>query len=234
MLYARLKTSVGQTDNTTVIICTVRRVLVAALGMMMVLTPTAARAVTLTDGDLWGQWQVVFAGYGSVTATGSGTSSKVTLAPAVATSPDQTHAALVVSRATLQDARLRARVALDDQLRENSPANPWESGWLVTRYQDPEHFYYVALKTNGWELGKRDPAYPGGQRFLATGSTPRTSVGTSRTVVLQAVGRKLSVKIDGSTVATFTDTERPYTDGALGFYCEDAVVTFSRITVTDL
>ena len=52
--------------------------------------------------------------------------------------------------------------------------------------------------------------------------------------MLQAVGRKLTVKINGTTVATFTDTERPYTTGSVGFYCEDAVVTFSRTSVTDL
>lgn len=234
MLYARLKAGADNTDNTTVISSAVRRVLPAALGLLMVLTPTAARADTLTDGDAWGPWQVVFAGYGDVTATGTGASSRLRLAPAVATSPSETHAALVVSLATSEDVRLRARVALDDQLRQNSPANPWETGWLVTRYQDPEHFYYFALKTNGWELGKRDPDYPGGQRFLATGSTPRTSVGSSKTAVLQAVGRKLTVKIDGTTVATFTDTERPYTVGSVGFYCEDAVVTVGRLSVTGL
>lgn len=128
----------------------------------MVLTPTIARAASLSDGDTWGSWRVVFAGYGSVTATGSGNSSRLTLSPAVAATPAETHAALVVSQNAHQDVRLRARVGLDAQLRENSSANPWESGWLVTRYQDPEHFYYLALKTNGWELGKRDPTYPGG------------------------------------------------------------------------
>jgi hypothetical protein len=200
----------------------------------MVLTPTVARAASLSDGDTWGSWRVVFAGYGSVTATGSGNSSRLTLSPAVAATPADTHAALVVSQNAHQDVRLRARVGLDAQLRENSSANPWESGWLVTRYQDPEHFYYLALKTNGWELGKRDPTYPGGQRFLATGSTPRAAVGSAQTAVLQAVGRKLTVKINGTTVASFTDSEKPYKSGAVGLYCEDAAVTFSRISVTAL
>lgn len=200
----------------------------------MLITPSVVRAAALTDGDTWGAWNVVFAGYGSVTATGSGSTSKITLAPATASSPEQTHAALVVSTADYDDVRIRTKVTLDEQLRRGSTPNPWESGWLVTRYQDPEHFYYVALKTNGWELGKRDPAYPGGQRFLATGSTPRAKVGSAQTAVLQAVGRKLIVKINRTTVATFTDTERPYTTGRVGMYSEDAVVTFSRISVAGL
>lgn len=119
-----------------------------------------AQAATLTDGDTYGSWRVVFAGYGSVTATPS----KSTLQPAVATTADTTHAALVVGTSQT-NVRLKTRVTLNAQLRTGSSANPWKTGWLVTRYQDPEHFYYVALKTNGWELGKRDPAYPGGQRF---------------------------------------------------------------------
>lgn len=200
----------------------------------MLITPSVAKAAVLTDGDTWGAWNVVFAGYGAVTATGTGSTSEITLAPATASSPEQTHAALVVSTADYDDVRIRTKVTLDEQLRRNSTPNPWESGWLVTRYQDPEHFYYVALKTNGWELGKRDPAYPGGQRFLATGNTPRAKVGSTQTVVLQAVGRKLIVKINRTTVASFTDTERPYTTGRVGMYSEDAVVTFSRISVAGL
>ena len=47
-------------------------------------------------------------------------------------------------------------------------------------YTDNNHFSYLALKTNGWELGKRDPAYPGGQRFLATGSDSPTQIGQWR------------------------------------------------------
>ena len=188
-----------------------------------------AQAATLTDGDTYGSWRVVFAGYGSVTATPS----KLTLQPAVATTADTTHAALVVGTSQT-NVRLKTRVTLNAQLRTGSSANPWETGWLVTRYQDPEHFYYVALKTNGWDLGKRDPAYPGGQRFLATGDSPAAEEGASQQVVLTASGNKISVRIDGEAVTTFTDTQRPYRSGAVGFYAEDAAVTFDKISVASL
>ena len=192
-----------------------------------------AAAAVLTDGGTYGQWSVVFAGYGSVTATGSAAAPQLTLRPAVATTADTTHAALVVGK-PLGDQRLKARMTLNTQLRTGSAANPWETGWLVTRYQDPEHFYYVALKTNGWELGKRDPAYPGGQRFLATGATPRTGSGQSHTATLTAQGARLTVRIDGEAVTSFTDSQRPYRSGAPGFYSEDADVTFDKVGVTAL
>jgi hypothetical protein len=124
------------------------------------------------------------------------------------------------------------RVTLNKQLRLNSAPNPWETGWVVARYTDNEHFYYVALKTNGWELGKRDPAYPGGQRFLATGSNPQTVLGKAQVAEMILRGDTITVKIDGTTVAKFTDRERPYRSGFAGMYTEDADVTFDRISVT--
>jgi 3-keto-disaccharide hydrolase len=190
-----------------------------------------APAATLTDGDGTGNWSVVFAGFGSVTATGSGSRLALRLRPTAASQADETHAALVASNATYTTARLKTRVTLNGQLRTGSDPNPWETGWLVTRYTDDDHFYYLALKTNGWELGKRDPAHPGGQRFLMTGATPRAAVGDSQTAQLSAKGSTLTVRINGSTVATFTDGQRPYQSGRVGMYTEDADVTFDRISV---
>ncbi len=209
----------------------------AALLMCLLLSlaiASPARAATYVDGGAWGSWQVVFAGYGKVTTGGSGTSEAIKLAPMASTAPDETHAALVVGTTTYQDARLKMRVTLNSQLRQNTPANPWETGWVVTRYTDNDHFYYLALKTNGWELGKRDPDYPGGQRFLATGSTPRTVRGRAQTAEITARGATITVRIDGVTLATFTDREEPYLTGTVGMYTEDAAVTFDRIAVTPL
>lgn len=197
--------------------------------MLTVALASPVHAVTVTDGDSYGPWHVVFAGYGEVVA---GSNSRLRLRPAVATAASQTHAALAVTKATYSSTRIKSRVTLNEQLRTGTAPNPWEAGWLVTRYQDPEHFYYVALKTNGWELGKRDPAYPGGQRFLATGPAPTAREGQSQVVVLIAKESKLTVRINGSTVASFTDTETAYLTGSAGVYTEDADVTFDQIAVT--
>lgn len=187
-----------------------------------------AAATTLSDGDSANSWRVVFAGYGSVRATASA----LNLRPAQADQSSRTHAALVVDDDIATDSRVRARVTLNEQLRIGSPANAWEAGWVIVRYTDPEHFYYAACKTNGWELGKRDPAYPGGQRFLATGDDVCAREGSPSTIVLTANGKRLRLKVAGVTVTTFTDRQSPYRSGFAGMYSEDADVTFDRISVS--
>jgi hypothetical protein len=85
------------------------------------------------------------------------------VSPRPATSPEETHAGLIVSTDLHEDVDLRLRMRTVAQLREGEP-NPWEVGWAVWAYSDPTHFYYLALKPNGCEIGKADPAYPGNQR----------------------------------------------------------------------
>lgn len=199
---------------------------VAAAISLAVLSP--ADATTLTDGDSAGAWRVVFAGYGSVRATDSA----MNLRPARADHSNRTHASLVVGNGHENAGRVRARVTLNEQLRIGAPANAWEAGWVVIRYGDRKHFYYAACKTNGWELGKRDPAYPGGQRFLATGDDICARRGSPSTIVLTAKGNRLRLKIAGATVATVVDSQRPYRSGTAGMYSEDADVTFDRISVS--
>lgn len=214
---------------------------VAALVMIVVGTSPASAATlgltglptgTYTDGQNFGPWNVVFAGYGSVSATAK----SMTLAPKAATSPDATHAALVVSTTefTANKLTLTASMTTTKQLRTGSAPNAWEVGWLVWDYTDNEHFMYAIAKPNGWELGKRDPAYPGGQRFLATGSNVKVPVGSkanySVTRTVGANGTSTTVlKIQGVTVAKFTDTERAYTSGAVGLYTEDAAIKVTTV-----
>lgn len=184
------------------------------------------------DGDRIGDaWQVVFAGYGSVTPMREDGIRALRLAPAVATDPARTHAALVVSTGATSAAcqRLTARVRTTEQLRRNSAPNPWEAAWLVWGYRDNEHFYYLAVKPNGWELGKRDPAYPGGQRFLATGGL-ETPIGQWRDVRIVQRGDVILAWLDGERLVRFTDRERPYRGGAIGMYTEDAVTDWDRIS----
>jgi hypothetical protein len=119
------------------------------------------------------------------------------------------------------------------QLRTGSAPNPWEAAWALWHYTDNEHFYYVILKPNGWELGKEDPAYPGAQRFLATGESP-FPIGPTYTVRVRQIGNVTTVWADGRQLVSFTDNERPYRSGAIGLYNEDAEVEFDGVSVTDL
>jgi hypothetical protein len=194
-----------------------------------------AAGVTWTDGDTIladTKWRVRFAGYGTVRAV-DGTSRALRLAPAPATSPGDTHAALVVSQAVLTRPciNLKSRLRTSAQLRTGSSPNPWETGWLVWDFVDEAHFSYLALKPNGWELGKRDPAYPGGQRFLATGSTPTTAIGQWRTANVVRSAGTMTVKLDGRLLTSFTDRERPYSQGSIGMYTEDAAAEWDNIRV---
>ena len=145
------------------------------------------------------------------------------------TSPSETHAALVVSQSSYTGVSFEADFATISQLRTGSPPNPWECAWAVFGYTDNSHFYYVAFKPNGWELGKVDPAYPGGQRFLATGSDTTFAVGSKHSFQITQTGATITVAADGKVLTTFTDMERPYLSGKLGFYTEDAEVIFDTV-----
>jgi hypothetical protein len=119
--------------------------------------------------------------------------------------------------------KMTANILTRHQLRTPVP-NPWEVAWVLWHYTDDTHFYYLALKPNGWELGKEDPAYPGAQRYLATGSDRKFPIGSwySTTIVQRGA------------VITFTDGQRPYRSGHAGLYNEDADVRFDRITAYSL
>ena len=160
----------------------------------------------------------------------------ITIAPKASTSPNETHAALVVSGDTFHDnVTFDGEALIDKQLRTGSAANPWETAWLVWHYADNDHFYYFALKTNGWELGKRDPNYPGGQRFLASGENIRFTTGTWYGFHVAQHGATMTVALDGKVIVTFTDREAAYAGGKLGIYSEDARVRLDQVSgsVTD-
>jgi hypothetical protein len=184
------------------------------------------------DGTTHGDLHSVFDGYGSVAVRRDG-SKVLSLSPKASTSPDETHAALVTTVPTFEDFELSARIKTVAQLRPNDP-NPWEVGWIVWNYTDNKHFSYLALKPNGWELGKVDAGYPGAQRFLATGSDRSFPIGRWNTVLVRQVGNTVSVSANGVTLVTFTDQESPYTHGSIGFYTEDARVNVDNVTVQSL
>lgn len=198
--------------------------------------PVGLPTSNFTDGNVFGDWRVVFAGYGTV---GSYTTDDqaLYLAPMAVSDANATSAALAVSTQdfTAGNLQVSSRMTTTQQLRQNSAANAWEVPWLVWDYSDNEHFYYAVAKPNGWELGKRDPAYPGGQRFLATGSNPAVSVGQAADLnVVRQAGNGVStmtLTINNSVVAQFNDRERPYTSGNVGAYTEDAAVVFANVVV---
>jgi hypothetical protein len=155
----------------------------------------------------------------------------LSLSPRPPAQPSETHAALALAPGVYAtDLHFAGRVATLGQLRTGSAPNPWECAWLVWNYSDNDHFYYLALKPNGWELGKRDPAYPGGQRFLAAGESS-FAIGAWAAFSIAQRENEITVAVNNATLATVVDSAPPiYKSGRIGVYAEDATVALDDLT----
>lgn len=186
----------------------------------------------LADGSTFGQWQSTFAGYGCNSIISLPEGPALSLKPMVSTTAAETHAGLVVGPSFTGDINFETMVKTQKQLRTGTTPNPWEVAWVVWNYTDNTHFYYFIAKPNGWELGKEDPAYPGAQRFLAAGSSSTYPIGQWLNVKIIQKGNVITVSVNGSTLTTFTDNERPYSTGRIGFYSEDSEVYLKSVKVS--
>ncbi|MEY4856967.1 MAG: hypothetical protein RLZZ97_1797 [Gemmatimonadota bacterium] len=184
--------------------------------------PTA-RTKCLTEGDDFGSWTVRFDGYGCVAVGGEGRWSSLEMGPKAAQKEYMTHAPMVLGPQYGSRLAMHTRLETTAQLRSGTP-NPWEVGWVIWQYTDDEHFYYFIPKPNGWELGKRDPSYPGGQRFLGSGSEQTFPIGQSYDVTIVQVNDEIAAFVDGREVVRFRDQKSPYRKGRIGIYAEDATV----------
>ncbi len=145
-------------------------------------------------------------------------------------SPSQSASSLVLSRLTWSDLSLSFDTTTLSQLRQPAP-NPWEVAWVFFRYADLAHYYWLALKPNGWELGKKDGGPPDGsapQIFLETGSEPVFPIGRRYHVQLSMIAGTVSVTVDGVPLLTYTDPS-PLPSGAIGLYEEDSRVAFDDV-----
>jgi len=188
------------------------------------------------QGTGHGPWLTVFNGYGHTDVTGSGAGQTIMTAPSTTRSRRATHAALVVSRRRYGDFVATLRVQTVRQLRQGAAGrpNPWEVGWVVWHYTSEHNFYALTLEPTGWLLSKQDPAYPGGERFLASGRTPRFRVGVTHSVGIVQTGDQITVSGDGQLLARFTDTQQAYLRGSFGAYSEDSDARFWDIRVSPL
>lgn len=185
--------------------------------------------VNWQDGSLHGRWRTMYNGYGAV----RGNDKSVFVRPRTVTNINDTAACLVHTDKSYRDASFEVTIVTKTQLRKNNPPNPWECGWVLWNLRDTDHFYALALKPNGWELTKQDPAYPGAQRFPAgqTGSGWKFPIGWDHHVKVVQKWPTMSVYVDGYFLTSFVDKERPYHGGKIGLYTEDASVLFSDFRV---
>lgn len=182
----------------------------------------------LTQGEDFGAWTVRFDGYGCVTVTGRGDRGALSMGPKAAAKDWHTHAPLVLGPAYGDHLLFHARVETTAQLRDGAP-NPWEVAWVIWHYEDDTRFYYFIPKPNGWELGKRDPSYPGGQRFLASGTRETFPIGKVYDVTIVQDNDRFAVFVDGRELVRTRDAEQPYRRGRIGIYAEDAAIKVHTI-----
>ena len=181
------------------------------------------RPECLTQGEDFGAWTVRFDGYGCVAVDGKGRRGSLAMGPRSAQKDHMTHAPMVLGPQYGSRLVMHTRLETTAQLRNGTP-NPWEVGWVIWQYTDDQRFYYFIPKPNGWELGKRDPAYPGGQRFLSSGSEQTFPIGQAYDVTIVQVDEAIAVFVDGREIVRIRDREAPYRKGRIGIYAEDAAV----------
>ena len=175
-------------------------------------------------------WTVKYDGYGEVGVENGA----AVLSPRAAERPVETHAALALAGDPgLRDYSFRTRMKFDEQLRQNSPPNTWETGWVFFRYVAEDRSYYLAHKTNGLELGKLVPPKGTGQVFLVTKPAPPARPGRWYDYRIDVEGPTIRVYVDGKLRIAYTDPD-PIPKGRVGLYTEDARVLFRNPTVTRL
>jgi hypothetical protein len=206
-----------------------------AAAAVLLACAVAASAVTVSvlggHGRPAAPWRTVFTGQGEITGTTPGR--VILLSPRGAASPGVTHAALVVSARRYRDFTASVTVRTLRQLRHGAAGAPhaWEVGWVLWHFTSGSRFYALTLERQGWVLSKQDPAYPGGERFLASGRTPVFPLGRAHRVQITQAGATMTIHAGGHLLTRFTDTQHPYLTGALGLYCEDSVAEFQAVHI---
>lgn len=180
-----------------------------------------------TDARVYGRWTDQWNGYGSIGVVAGASGDALALSPSALAPYD--HSALVTTTSAI--ANFSASVTLTTLKQLNAVPNPWEVGWVLWAFADNTHFYAFTPQPNGWELSKEDPAYPGNQRFLVTGSSPKFPTDTKYVVQITQTGATITVSVNGAQIVRYTDQERPYTSGAVGLYSEEAFVQYGAITI---
>ena len=169
------------------------------------------------------QWNVWYGAAAAFDRTG------VTLWSPASTSADRTSSTLVTSKKTWRDQRVSLNMTTEAQLRTGSAPNPWEVGWLMFRFRDRANYYWFTLKTNGFELGKKQGSDK--QIFLVLGDFPNTTVGATRRVEIRTQGARIQVWVDGARIVDYVDPNPLLAAGSIGLYEEDSRVRFDSLSL---
>jgi len=152
----------------------------------------------------------------------------VTLASQPPVAADETHSALITTKRTWKDATIGFSTTTLKQLRHTTAPNTWEVGWVLFHFTDLENYYWFMLKTNGFELGKKQGSDT--QQFLVSGDLPAIAVGQQRRIQVKTLGPRIQVFVDGAKLVDYVDPH-PLKAGSVGLYEEDAQVRFNSFSV---
>ena len=129
------------------------------------------------------------------------------------------------------------------QLRQNSLPNPWETAWVFWHYTDNYHNYALVLKTNGFQIEKKDNNVRCDcEIFLKTLSTPTVHIGQWQTLSLRVTNSAsgtphIQVWVNGLVGTDFVDNSihqpnsRQLASGYMGLYDEDSIVNFDDVSI---
>ena len=153
----------------------------------------------------------------------------VTLASQPPVAAAETHSALITTKRTWRDATIGFTTTTLKQLRQNDAPNTWEVGWVLFHFTDLENYYWFMLKTNGFELGKKQGSDT--QQFLVTGDLPALTVGEQRRIQVKTLGPRIQVFVGGTKLVDYVD-RNPLGAGSVGLYEEDSQVRFGSFSVS--
>lgn len=186
-----------------------------------------------------GKWRSIDNGYGAMGVKTDDRGNNIFfLRPKAAETKNETFSALATTVNNFTDFTLDLDVLTDKQLRLNTLPNSWEAAWVLFRYTDIFHYYWLLVKPDGVELGKKDcnsctdPV--NGQVFLKRLVSPNLTFDKWSKWNIQAHDNHILVSIDGNKIIDYIDKNASKTlaKGSVGLYSEDADVAFDNIYIS--
>jgi Domain of Unknown Function (DUF1080) len=199
-----------------------------------------------------GKWKAEYTGYGSMGVARDNTTSGTTNNyffehPKTSISYNETRGSLVTTSKAFSDFKMTLNMKTVKQLRQNSPPKPWETAWVFWHYTDRFHQYALLLKTNGFQIEKKDNnnRCDACEIYLVDVSHPKVKLGQWQTITLRVTNSAsgtphIKVWVNGVKAADFVDKKihQPNSPqlsrGYVGLYCEDSLVNFDNVKITPL
>lgn len=183
-----------------------------------------------------GKWKDEYNGYGAAGVKSTSDGNIFFMYPKKSVLENETHANLVRTLKKFKNFDLTLDMKTERQLRQNNIPKTWEAAWIWFRYSDDFHHYYFVLKSNGYELGKKDnDKSEDKQIFLVTQSSNSTKLqlGDWQNVRIKMVDQHIQVWLNRSKIIDFTDNNatKQLDSGNIGLYDEDALVAFDNVYI---